>query len=190
MVCPQTQFTIIGRVRLRYFRNVDSHDVFLPFSYPDTNMLTMSSVPANTEFDLETMRGKLDEKGMSIAEYQELSVKSRKHLAEKTKGEGNAATTPVLITVYYTVQEVLATQPHPCFLLKVIKKTSWIYAEFRANVTPEIFKQLSPLLKLYQQEVDALTSRAKLGESSFLDVFKLLYDAPDPAPTIASGLVR
>lgn len=55
---------------------------------------------------------------------------------------------------------------------------------------PETFKQLAPLLKLYQEEVDALTARAKLGEGSFLEVFKLVYEAPDPAPAIALGLVR
>lgn len=39
------------------------------------------------EFDLETLRGTLDEKGLAIAETQEASVKSRKQLAEKTKGK-------------------------------------------------------------------------------------------------------
>jgi homeobox protein cut-like len=61
---------------------------------------------------------------------------------------------------------------------------------FRASIPPETFKQLAPLLKSYQEEVDALTNRAKSGESAFLDLFKALYEAPDPAPCLASSLVR
>jgi hypothetical protein len=38
------------------------------------------------EFDLETLRSRLDEKGLAIAESQETSMKSRKQLSEKTKG--------------------------------------------------------------------------------------------------------
>ena len=40
----------------------------------------------DVEFSLETFRHKLDEQGMSIAENQEQSVKSRKKLAETTRG--------------------------------------------------------------------------------------------------------
>jgi|LakMenEpi03Aug12_release.lakeMendotaPanAssembly.Ray.scaffolds.fasta_scaffold2966850_1 hypothetical protein len=49
---------------------------------------------------------------------------------------------------------------------------------------------MASLLKAYQEEVDSLTTRAKLGEAAFLEVFKQLYEAPDPAPAIAQGLVR
>ncbi|KAG7667197.1 putative Protein CASP [Nannochloris sp. 'desiccata'] len=97
------------------------------------------------EFDLETLRSSLDEKGLAIAESQEASMKSRKQLSEKTK-------------------------------------------EFKKSVTPDVFKQMASLLKAYQEEVDSLTTRAKLGESAFLEVFKQLYEAPDPAPAIAQGL--
>jgi homeobox protein cut-like len=60
--------------------------------------------------------------------------------------------------------------------------------EFRRGLAPDAFKQVGPLLKLYQEEVDRLTGRAKAGEAAFLDVFKRLYEAPDPAPAIAAGL--
>lgn len=62
--------------------------------------------------------------------------------------------------------------------------------EFKRSVTPDVFKQMASLLKAYQEEVDSLTTRAKLGEAAFLEVFKQLYEAPDPAPAIAQGLVR
>ena len=38
------------------------------------------------DFELEELRGKLDEQGLAIAEKQEASVNSRKKLAETTKG--------------------------------------------------------------------------------------------------------
>jgi hypothetical protein len=41
------------------------------------------------EFDLETLRSSLDEKGLAIAQSQETSMKSRKQLAEKTKGKNH-----------------------------------------------------------------------------------------------------
>ena len=61
-------------------------------------------------------------------------------------------------------------------------------AEFKRSVASDVFKQLAPLLKAYQEEVDALTNRAKLSEGAFLEVFKRLYDAPDPVPAIATSL--
>ena len=39
----------------------------------------------NTDFDLEAVRAKLDEQGMTIAANQEASIKSRRKLADVTK---------------------------------------------------------------------------------------------------------
>lgn len=94
---------------------------------------------------METLRRSLDEKGLAIAEAQELSVASRKRLAERTK-------------------------------------------EFKKSVQPDEFKLLAPLLKMYQEEVDALTNRAKFAQAAFLEVFKKMYEAPDPVHAIAEGL--
>lgn len=44
----------------------------------------------NTDFQLEDLRAKLDEKGLAIAERQQASVNSRKKLAELTKGESQS----------------------------------------------------------------------------------------------------
>ena len=41
----------------------------------------------------------------------------------------------------------------------------------------------------YQTEIDKLTKRSKFAESSFLDAYKLLADAPDPAPMLAAAIV-
>jgi len=40
-----------------------------------------------------------------------------------------------------------------------------------------------------QEEIDNLTKRAKFAETAFMGWYKLLYEAPDPAPGLTAGLV-
>lgn len=127
---------------------------------------------------METLRSSLDEKGLAIAESQEMSMKSRKQLSEKTKGK------------YPQLCRRLSTATHPVTQLVSLTHILTPCAEFKRSVAPEVFKQFASLLKAYQEEVDSLTTRAKLGEAAFLGIFKQLYEAPDPAPAIAQGLVR
>ncbi|KLT45785.1 putative Golgi vesicle transport-related protein [Cutaneotrichosporon oleaginosum] len=44
------------------------------------------------------------------------------------------------------------------------------------------------LLKAYQGEIDSLTRRSKTSETSFLNVYKLLSDAPDPYPLLDAAV--
>ncbi len=53
-----------------------------------------------------------------------------------------------------------------------------------------MLKDVGPLLKSYQEEIDRLTTRAKHGEAAFLDIYQRLYEAPDPAAALMAGLVR
>lgn len=62
-------------------------------------------------------------------------------------------------------------------------------AEFKKQCDADIFKAVAPLLKKYQLEVDALTTRSKQAESAFMDIFKKLQDAPDPSPAVGISLV-
>ena len=41
-------------------------------------------------------------------------------------------------------------------------------------------KRIGTLLRAYQEEVDKLTRRSRFAESSFLALYKALYEAPDP----------
>lgn len=50
------------------------------------DQLVGSSCCTAAEFDLEGLRSKLDEQGLAVATAQEASVRSRKALAERTKG--------------------------------------------------------------------------------------------------------
>ncbi|PLW23037.1 hypothetical protein PCASD_11030 [Puccinia coronata f. sp. avenae] len=44
------------------------------------------------------------------------------------------------------------------------------------------------LLKAYQTEIDALTKRSKTSESAFLNIYKLLAEAPDPYPLLEAAV--
>lgn len=63
-------------------------------------------------------------------------------------------------------------------------------SDFKRGAQAEVVKQWGVLLKSYQEEIDRLTNRAKSAEASFLEVYQKLYEAPDPAPTLAAALVR
>ncbi|ORX40652.1 CASP C terminal-domain-containing protein [Kockovaella imperatae] len=52
----------------------------------------------------------------------------------------------------------------------------------------EKFNAIKVLLKAYQSEIDSLTRRAKMSETSFLNVYKLLSDAPDPYPLLDAAV--
>lgn len=42
----------------------------------------------------------------------------------------------------------------------------------------------------YQAEIDNITKRTKYAENAFLTVYKLLADAPDPAPLFEIAVVK
>ncbi|WOO82006.1 Protein CASP [Vanrija pseudolonga] len=50
------------------------------------------------------------------------------------------------------------------------------------------FNAIKVLLKAYQGEIDSLTRRSKTSETSFLNVYKLLADAPDPYPLLDAAV--
>ncbi|KZT52259.1 hypothetical protein CALCODRAFT_94114 [Calocera cornea HHB12733] len=56
--------------------------------------------------------------------------------------------------------------------------------EFRRIPDEEKLSEVKTLLKAYQIEIDNLTRRSKLAENSFLNVYKLLAEAPDPYPLL------
>ena len=48
---------------------------------------------------------------------------------------------------------------------------------------------VSQLRAAYQTEIDSLTRRSKAVETSFLNVYKLLAEAPDPFPLLDAAVV-
>ena len=56
----------------------------------------------------------------------------------------------------------------------------------RAGVADKL-KQIGGLLREYQQDIDRLTRRARFSENAFLDLYKELYEAPDPSRSLAAA---
>ncbi|KAJ8402222.1 hypothetical protein AAFF_G00370870, partial [Aldrovandia affinis] len=50
--------------------------------------------------------------------------------------------------------------------------------EFKKNTPEDLRKQVAPLLKGFQAEIDALSKRSKESEAAFLNVYKRLIDVP------------
>ncbi|VVT57389.1 uncharacterized protein SAPINGB_P005671 [Magnusiomyces paraingens] len=48
--------------------------------------------------------------------------------------------------------------------------------------------EIKSLLKLYQAEIDNLTQRSKFAESSFMNLYKLIAEAPDPVPLLEASV--
>lgn len=68
------------------------------------------------------------------------------------------------------------------------KKISTSTKNFRKSVAdgaPISAKDVGNILRAYQTEIDSLTSRAKAAETSFISLYKALYDAPDPAEVLS-----
>ncbi|XP_030632358.1 cut-like homeobox 1b isoform X5 [Chanos chanos] len=51
--------------------------------------------------------------------------------------------------------------------------------EFKKNTPEDLRKQVAPLLKSFQAEIDALSKRSKEAEAAFLNVYKRLIDVPE-----------
>uniref|UniRef100_A0A3P8ZSP9 Protein CASP n=1 Tax=Esox lucius TaxID=8010 RepID=A0A3P8ZSP9_ESOLU len=51
--------------------------------------------------------------------------------------------------------------------------------DFKKNTAEDIRKQVAPLLKSFQGEIDALSKRSKEAEAAFLNVYKKLIDVPE-----------
>ncbi|KAM7413036.1 hypothetical protein PAMA_020424 [Pampus argenteus] len=64
------------------------------------------------------------------------------------------------------------------------KKLIDLSREFKKNTAEDLRKQVAPLLKSFQGEIDALSKRSKEAEAAFLNVYKKIIDVPDPVPVL------
>ncbi|KAJ6587105.1 CASP C terminal-domain-containing protein, partial [Mycena vulgaris] len=60
--------------------------------------------------------------------------------------------------------------------------------EFKKIPDGEKLEAFKGLLKAYQTEIDSLTKRSKASENAFLDVYKVLAEAPDPYPLLEAAV--
>ncbi|TPX71793.1 hypothetical protein SpCBS45565_g00954 [Spizellomyces sp. 'palustris'] len=61
------------------------------------------------------------------------------------------------------------------------KRIHRLAIDFKKIPDGEKIKELKGLLKAYQSEIDVITRRSKTAETAFLNLYKLLAEAPDPA---------
>ncbi|XP_016054474.1 PREDICTED: protein CASP isoform X2 [Miniopterus natalensis] len=62
----------------------------------------------------------------------------------------------------------------------------WLFPD-PSLLLQDLRKQVAPLLKSFQGEIDALSKRSKEAEAAFLNVYKRLIDVPDPVPALDLG---
>lgn len=60
--------------------------------------------------------------------------------------------------------------------------------EFRKLNDNEKLVEMKPLLKLYQNEIDALAAKLKKAESFFFGFYRVIAEAPDPKPLLEASL--
>ncbi|KAJ1558237.1 hypothetical protein HK096_002771, partial [Nowakowskiella sp. JEL0078] len=64
------------------------------------------------------------------------------------------------------------------------KKLADLTKDFKKLDDSEKISAFKNLLKAYQNEIDSMSKRSKFSESAFLNLYKVLADAPDPVPLI------
>ncbi|TFK44378.1 CASP C terminal-domain-containing protein [Crucibulum laeve] len=60
--------------------------------------------------------------------------------------------------------------------------------EFKKIPDDEKLNSFKGLLRAYQTEIDNLTKRSKAAENAFLDVYKVMAEAPDPYPLLEAAV--
>ena len=64
------------------------------------------------------------------------------------------------------------------------KKLVELSKEFKKNTTEDTRKQVAPLLKSFQTEIDNLNKRCKFAETAFLNAYKNIIEIVDPLPSL------
>jgi len=64
------------------------------------------------------------------------------------------------------------------------------FAQRYLDSLPKFDFTVQHLCQAYQTEIDSLTKRSKTSENAFLNVYKVLAEAPDPYPLLEAAVVR
>ena len=62
--------------------------------------------------------------------------------------------------------------------------------DFKKTSPDEVKQTVSPVVKTFQNEIDALAKRAKAAEKAFFDIYQTLADVPDPLPILEQSIER
>eukprot|EP00045_Choanoeca_perplexa_P012425 m.135612 g.135612 ORF g.135612 m.135612 type:complete len:660 (-) comp15997_c1_seq4:92-2071(-) len=61
---------------------------------------------------------------------------------------------------------------------------------FRGALAEDVRKQLAPMMKLFQTEIDALTKRSRASETAFLRTYQQMVNLSDPAPWLKAAISK
>ena len=62
--------------------------------------------------------------------------------------------------------------------------------DFKKSSSEEVRSSCQPVVKSFQNEIDALAKRAKAAEKAFFDIYRTVADIPDPLPILEQSVDR
>jgi len=135
----------------------------------------LQALPLWTKFSLDTRRPNLDALASTTKDNTKSSQERRKKLAEATKqfkkSVKNAESTLTTIASASNTDDNDDNETN----------------NSRKKVMEILGKECRNIVKAYQEEIDQLTRRCKFSEGNFFDLFKALYELPDPVPMLTSA---
>ena len=133
------------------------------------------------DINLSELQKTLDEQGIEVVENQKESVVGRKALADKTKGRDIRLRSISLCSHFGSDFKKIPDE----------EKANAFKGLLKCASQPLVYSCFAyPPLSAYQTEIDSLTKRSKSAESAFLNLYKVLADAPDPYPLLEAAVVR
>ena len=124
-----------------------------------------SALSSWSTFDLTDRRTNLDDIAQSLLDAKELSVVARKKLGEATKN----------LKVALKNVEKLDTGTGSG------DNTGTGGAIQMSTTTSKLTTECKSTIRMYQEEIDAITRRAKFAENAFVQLYGSLSPLPDPA---------
>jgi homeobox protein cut-like len=133
---------------------------------PQLEGLLDNALSSWSTFDLTDRRTHLDDIAQSLLDAKELSVVARKRLGEATKN----------LKVALKNVEKLDTGTG-----SGDNTGSGGAANIQTTTTSKLTVECKSTIRMYQEEIDAITRRAKFAENAFVQLYGSLSPLPDPA---------
>ncbi|KAJ1446934.1 hypothetical protein M885DRAFT_501862 [Pelagophyceae sp. CCMP2097] len=137
-------------------------------------------------FDLDGRRAELDARALDIADGREASSDRRRGLSENTERFREELAPDRLDGKATSTLEALLGDGHERWTAEE-RRAARAAVEALGSTKAESWVRVCETLKLYQDEVDALTRRCRGSDGAFLALYRSLSAAPDPARALKAG---
>ena len=138
---------------------------------------------APLDINLSELQKTLDAQGIELVENQKESVVGRKALADRTKGMSCTYTVSIRINSDNTEFKKISDE-EKLTAFRGLLRGRLSMARAPGTRTYRVYP-----LSAYQTEIDNLTKRSKTAENAFLNVYKVMAEAPDPYPLLEAAVV-